>query len=74
MGRILKSKDDLVNMDAYELVHEENLTDLNSLGLLYRHKKTGARVLVISNDDNNKVFNIGFRTPPDNSTVVPHII
>ncbi len=74
MGRVLKSKDDLVNMDAYELVHEENLTDLNSLGLLFRHKKTGARVLVISNDDNNKVFNIGFRTPPENSTGVPHII
>ncbi|MDO5291939.1 MAG: insulinase family protein [bacterium] len=74
MGRIIKSKDDLIKMDAYELVHEEKLTDLNSLGLLFRHKKTGARVLVISNDDDNKVFSIGFRTPPENSTGVPHII
>ncbi len=74
MGKILKSKNDLTNMDAYELVHDEQLTELNSLGLLFAHKKTGARVLVISNDDNNKVFTIGFRTPPEDSTGVPHII
>ncbi len=74
MGRNLKSKAELKPMQGYELVKEESLKDLNSLGLLFRHKKTGARVVVISNDDNNKVFSIGFRTPPKDSTGVPHII
>ena len=74
MGRNIKNSSELTELDAYELVKEEQLKDLNSLGLLFRHKKTGARVLVISNDDNNKVFSIGFRTPPQDSTGVPHII
>lgn len=41
---------------------------------LLRHKKTGARIALLSNDDENKVFYIGFRTPPTDSTGVPHII
>ncbi len=44
------------------------------MSLLLRHKKTGARIALLSNDDENKVFCIGFRTPPENSTGVPHII
>lgn len=74
MGRNLKSKQDLKALSSYELLRDEKLQDLNSLGLIFRHKKTGARVLVISNDDNNKVFSIGFRTPPEDSTGVAHII
>ena len=50
---------------AYELVNIEKLNDLNSVGLLLKHKKSGARVAIISNDDDNKVFSIGFKTPPD---------
>lgn len=61
-------------MPAYELVKQEELTDLNSLGLVFQHKKTKARIAVISNDDNNKVFSIGFRTPPEDSTGVAHIV
>jgi len=64
----------LENIKAYELIQKEELQDIRSLGLLFRHKKTGARVAVISNDDNNKVFSIGFRTPPENSKGTPHII
>ncbi|WP_343208201.1 insulinase family protein [Anaerolentibacter hominis] len=60
--------------DIYELIQKEELKDLNSTGYLYRHKKTKARVAVISNEDENKVFSIGFRTPPADSTGVPHII
>jgi Zn-dependent M16 (insulinase) family peptidase len=70
----MKSGKELGNLSAYALVAEEELNDINSLGLLLRHNKTGARVVVITNDDNNKVFSIGFRTPPINSTGVPHII
>ncbi|MDF2610508.1 MAG: Peptidase associated domain protein [Lachnospiraceae bacterium] len=74
MSRNMKSGKELGNLSAYALVAEEELNDINSLGLLLRHNKTGARVVVITNDDNNKVFSIGFRTPPINSTGVPHII
>jgi Zn-dependent M16 (insulinase) family peptidase len=59
---------------AYEFLFEEKLDDLNGLGRVLVHKKTGARVAIIANDDNNKVFSIGFRTPPANSTGVAHII
>ena len=62
------------NLTAYEVVKEEELTDIHSKGWLLRHKKTGARVMLIENDDENKVFNIAFRTPPKDSTGVPHII
>jgi len=61
-------------LTAYELVLEENLPDIASRGTILRHKETGARVMLIENDDENKVFNIAFRTPPDNSTGVAHIL
>ncbi len=59
---------------SYEVVLEEQLKDLNGLGMLLRHKKTGARVAIVANEDKNKVFSIGFKTPPKNSTGVAHII
>ncbi len=74
MPNKLKSSDGLENLQAYNLIREEELIDIHSLGLLFRHNKTGAKIVVISNDDDNKVFSIGFRTPPANSTGVPHII
>lgn len=61
-------------LSAYELIKEEKLTDIHSTGSLLRHKKTGARVMVIENEDENKVFNIAFRTPPKDSTGVAHIL
>lgn len=59
---------------AYELIKKEQLTDIHSEGYLLRHKKSGAHISLIQNDDDNKVFYIGFRTPPNDSTGVPHII
>lgn len=64
----------LNNVPAYELIREEKLNGLKSEGYLLRHKKSGARVVLVENDDDNKVFTIGFRTPPKDSTGVPHII
>ena len=61
-------------ISAYDIIKEENLKDIHSKGWLLRHKKTGARVMLIENDDENKVFNIAFRTPPKNSTGVAHIL
>lgn len=60
--------------EAYELISKEELSDIGSTGYLYRHKKSGARISIISNDDENKVFSVGFRTPPADSTGVAHII
>lgn len=59
---------------AYDLIREEKLPDLDSVGYIYKHKRSGARVVAVSNKDNNKVFSIGFRTPSVNSTGVQHII
>ena len=59
---------------TYELIEKQQIPEMNSVGYLLRHKKTGARVALLSNDDENKVFNIGFRTPPSDSTGVPHIM
>ena len=57
---------------AYDIIKEENLKDIRSTGYLLRHKKTGARVMLIENDDENKVFNIAFRTPPKTAPALPH--
>lgn len=58
----------------YEVIEAGAIEDLNSQGYLLRHKKTGARVALLANEDENKVFYIGFRTPPADSTGVAHII
>ena len=61
-------------LSAYEVISKETLTDIRSEGWILRHKKTGARVMLIENEDENKVFNIAFCTPPKNSTGVAHIL
>ena len=62
------------NLTAYELIEKRSIDELDSVAYLLRHKKSGARILLLSNDDENKVFNIGFRTPPQDSTGLPHIL
>lgn len=59
---------------GFELLREEYIDELNSTAKLYRYVKNGARFLSIENDDENKVFGVTFRTPPDDSTGVPHIL
>jgi Zn-dependent M16 (insulinase) family peptidase len=59
---------------AFTLVREETIPELNSVAKLYVHRRTGARLLSIINDDENKVFSINFRTTPKDSTGVPHIL
>lgn len=74
MAKTIKDSTEFKVPEAYELLKEENIEELKSLGLVFHHKKSGARVIVLSNDDDNKVFSIGFRTPPADSTGVAHII
>src|SRR5512138_508927 len=59
---------------AFELVKEQTVPELNSVAKLYVHKRTGAELLSLVNDDENKVFGISFRTPPPDSTGVAHIM
>ena len=61
-------------LSSYEVIEKREIKDINSVTYLCRHKKTGAKVALVSNDDDNKVFYIGFRTPPKNSTGVAHIL
>lgn len=62
------------DLTSYEVLEKRRIEDINSESYILRHKKTGARVALLANDDENKVFNIGFRTPPVNSTGVAHIL
>ncbi|MFA9376479.1 MAG: insulinase family protein [Lachnotalea sp.] len=62
------------DVKEFEMIEERNIGDLNSKGFILKHKKSGARVALLSNDDDNKVFYIGFRTPPKDDTGVPHIL
>ena len=59
---------------SYSFVQKEKIDELNGYGYVLEHKKTGARVLLIENDDTNKVFSIAFRTPPADDTGVAHIL
>jgi len=65
---------DQLDLSKYELIKKEEIADIHSAGLLLKHKKSGARVVVLSNDDENKVFSIGFKTPPFNDTGLQHIM
>ena len=59
---------------GFKLVREEEIPEINTRAQLYRHRATGAEVLSLQNDDENKVFGITFRTPPHDSTGLPHIM
>lgn len=67
-------KGSVESLEAYEIIEKREITDINSVTYLCRHKKTGAKLALIENDDDNKVFYIGFRTPPKDSTGVAHIL
>lgn len=64
----------LKGLDKYEVIEERHIGDLNSDGYLLKHRKSGAYITLLLNDDENKVFYIGFRTPPKDSTGVAHIL
>lgn len=64
----------LNQLSAYRIVEQKNIAEMQSDGYVLEHKKTKARVFLLSNDDENKVFCIGFRTPPNDNTGLPHIL
>lgn len=64
----------LKELDAYRVAEHKTIKEMQSEGIVLEHKKTKARLFLLSNDDDNKVFCIGFRTPPDDNTGLPHIL
>ncbi len=58
----------------YEVVEKASIEEYNIQATLYKHKKSGAQVISVAADDDNKVFGITFRTPPKDSTGIPHIL
>ena len=62
------------NYNGFVLLRQEHIKEVNSIAKIFEHEKTGARLLHMENDDTNKVFSIGFKTPPQDSTGVMHIL
>lgn len=63
-----------VSHPAFELISTDVVQEFGAYCTLYRHKQSGAELLSVSTDDDNKCFGITFRTPPTDSTGVPHIL
>lgn len=61
---VVGSQDNIADKLGFEQVSEQFIAECKSKVILYKHKKTGAEVMSVSNDDENKVFGIVFRTPP----------
>nr|MBP3598997.1 insulinase family protein [Eubacterium sp.] len=59
---------------GYRVLVNQELKELDAKGYLLEHEKTKAKIVAIECEDNNKVFSIGFRTPPKDSTGVAHIV
>jgi len=74
LGKVTDMKNQIEKLSMYEILEKRMIADLNSEGYILKHKKTGANITLLLNDDENKVFYIGFRTPPKDSTGVAHIL
>jgi Zn-dependent M16 (insulinase) family peptidase len=63
-----------LNKHGFTLIYEGKVSELDSLAKIWRHDATGAQLLSFSNQDANKVFGVTLRTPPHDSTGLPHIL
>lgn len=66
--------ENIKNLEAYRIAENKNIRELQSEGIVLEHKKTKAKLFLLLNDDDNKVFCIGFRTPPSDNAGLPHIL
>ncbi|ONK67277.1 uncharacterized protein A4U43_C06F18470 [Asparagus officinalis] len=73
-SRDIDSSHDIAEKLGFEKLSEQTIDECKSTAVLYKHKKTGAEIMSVSNDDENKVFGVVFRTPPKDSTGIPHIL
>ena len=70
----MQYKETQMNTRGFSLVREERLSEVSGTVKLWRHDATGAELLSIVNNDENKCFGATFRTPPKDSTGVAHIL
>lgn len=64
----------MTTIHGFELIKEQDIPEMNTKARHFRHVQTGAELLSLENDDENKVFSINFRTPPKSSNGVAHIL
>ncbi len=64
----------MTTIHGFTLTRETDIPELNVHVRIFRHDKTGAELLSLENDDENKVFGVSFRTPPEDSTGIAHIM
>jgi len=64
----------MTDLHGFQLLDAKEIPELKTAAQFYRHAKTGAQLLSLTNEDENKVFGVTFRTPPNDSTGVPHIL
>lgn len=64
----------MANERDFQLVREAFLVETQTTARIYTHVPTGARILFMENDDENKVFGVTFRTPPKDASGLPHIL
>ena len=54
----------MILLHGFEFIAEQHIPEINTQARLWRHQRTGAQLLSMENQDENKVFGITFRTPP----------
>ncbi len=59
---------------SYRVLHDDFIEEYHVRAITYEHQKTGAQILSVLSKDDNKVFGITFRTPPPDSTGIPHVL
>ena len=59
---------------GFTLVDSQFIQDANAQVHTFAHKQSGGQVIWVENDDQNRSFGIGFKTPPKDSTGVAHIV
>ena len=64
----------MILLHGFEFIAEQHIPEINTQARLWRHQRTGAQLLSMENQDENKVFGITFRTPPPDSSGLPHIM
>lgn len=61
-------------MNTFKQLRETYVPELDTTAIIYEHLPTGAEILSLRNNDENKCFGIAFRTPPQDSTGIAHIL
>ena len=61
-------------LNGFRLKNSSAVEEIGAKTYEFEHIKTGAKLFYVATDDDNKVFYIGFRTPPKDNTGVAHIV